>query len=260
VESIGEVLKNRRTERGLGLAEVHEATKIMMQNLAALEEDRFDAFPNRVYARAFLRDYANFLGLDSGALLQRYEAEWAAPVVVPPPRRSMRPAWVAAITIVILGGAGGGAYYYYLTQVRGKRPPVRQVSVPPTGNYAPQTPPVPPVAPPGPTVPPTGAQPTGAQPTGAAPPVGVPPKPGVVEVKLHTLGQPVWVHVIVNGRNEYESTLAPDSTATFAGKKIFVKTGKANYLDVTVNGKGLGVFGPADRIVRRVFPEPSSVP
>ena len=75
--SIGEILKQEREGRGLSLHDVHEATKITSQYLSALEEDRFDSFPNKVYARAFLRDYANFLSLNSSDLLTRYEDEWS---------------------------------------------------------------------------------------------------------------------------------------------------------------------------------------
>ena len=67
MESIGQVLRAERDKRGLSLSEVYDDTKITIQNLEALEQDRFDYFPNRVYARAFLRDYANFLGLDSAS-------------------------------------------------------------------------------------------------------------------------------------------------------------------------------------------------
>ena len=65
METIGELLKNRRVEKDMTLADVHEATKITVENLAALEENRFEIFSSRVYARAFLRDYANYLGIDS---------------------------------------------------------------------------------------------------------------------------------------------------------------------------------------------------
>ena len=76
MDSIGQILRAGRETRGLSLDEVHEATNITVQNLSALEDDRFDHFPNRVYARAFLRDYSNFLGMDSPSLLTHYEEEW----------------------------------------------------------------------------------------------------------------------------------------------------------------------------------------
>ena len=71
--SIGQILRSERERRGVTLADVHSATKITPQNLEALEAENFGAFPNKVYTRAFLRDYANFLGLDSGPLLEMYE-------------------------------------------------------------------------------------------------------------------------------------------------------------------------------------------
>jgi cytoskeleton protein RodZ len=70
--TIGETLRKARSERGVELSEVEQATKIRAKFLEAMEEDRWDALPAPVYARGFLDIYARYLGLDRKALLDEY--------------------------------------------------------------------------------------------------------------------------------------------------------------------------------------------
>ena len=73
--TIGDTLRNARTDRGVELDEVERATKIRLKFLAAMEEDRWDALPGPAYARGFLDIYARYLGLDQRALLAAYSTE-----------------------------------------------------------------------------------------------------------------------------------------------------------------------------------------
>lgn len=54
--------------------EVEEATKIRAKYLRALENEEFNLLPGSAYVRSFIRTYADYLGLDSRALLDRYRA------------------------------------------------------------------------------------------------------------------------------------------------------------------------------------------
>src|SRR5215207_8762780 len=73
--TIGETLRNARTDRGTELDEVERATKIRVKFLDAMEEDRWDALPGPAYARGFLDIYARYLGLDQRDLLDAYSTE-----------------------------------------------------------------------------------------------------------------------------------------------------------------------------------------
>jgi cytoskeletal protein RodZ len=70
--TIGQKLRQARTDRGLELSEVERATKIRVKFLEAMEEDRWDEMPAPVYARGFLDIYARHLGLDHEAILDEY--------------------------------------------------------------------------------------------------------------------------------------------------------------------------------------------
>ncbi len=69
--SFGEKLRHERELRGITLREIADATKISVRFLQALEEDRLDVLPGGLFPRAFIRQYAAFVGLDAGELLEQ---------------------------------------------------------------------------------------------------------------------------------------------------------------------------------------------
>lgn len=72
---IGAVLRQARSERGLSLEEVQEATKIRVRYLEGLEREDYDVLPAAVYVRGFLKTYANYLGLDGEELIQELQRQ-----------------------------------------------------------------------------------------------------------------------------------------------------------------------------------------
>lgn len=72
MESIGKDLRQAREQLGLTLEEAERATRIRPRYLQAIEEDDLAVLPSPVQARGFLRNYADFLGLDSDEILLRY--------------------------------------------------------------------------------------------------------------------------------------------------------------------------------------------
>lgn len=79
MRELGQVLRTQREELGLELNELESRTKIRKRYLIALEEGDWTILPGEVYARGFVRSYADALGLDGRDLLQRYGTD-AAPM------------------------------------------------------------------------------------------------------------------------------------------------------------------------------------
>jgi cytoskeletal protein RodZ len=77
---LGQRLREAREAKELSLADVEQATRIRLKYLEALELGNY-ASMTPVQAQGFLRNYARFLGLDLGLLLQELESE-------PAPRRA----------------------------------------------------------------------------------------------------------------------------------------------------------------------------
>ena len=69
---IGPLLEKKRLEKGLSLKEAEQATKIRTRYLKGLEREDPTSLPDPVYARGFLKTYANFLGLDGEQLSREF--------------------------------------------------------------------------------------------------------------------------------------------------------------------------------------------
>jgi len=72
---IGEILREAREEQGLSLDNIQEMTKIQKRYLVAIEHDDFHALPGRFYARAFIKEYAQAVGLDPAIVLEDFDEE-----------------------------------------------------------------------------------------------------------------------------------------------------------------------------------------
>lgn len=73
MENPGENLKREREQRGVTLRKMHEATKVQMKHLEALEADDYSSLPHPAFVRGFIKSYCKVLGLDETDALLRYE-------------------------------------------------------------------------------------------------------------------------------------------------------------------------------------------
>ena len=72
MDEIARTLKEARHRLGLTLEEAERSTRIRAHHLEALERGEIQSIPSQVQTRGFLKNYAEYLGLDSGPILQRY--------------------------------------------------------------------------------------------------------------------------------------------------------------------------------------------
>src|SRR5690606_34376461 len=79
-EGVGHSLKVVRERRGLALADVSARLRIRRPYLEAIETGAFSDLPGAVYISGFLRQYAEFLGLDAEQVLKTYQDEADAPL------------------------------------------------------------------------------------------------------------------------------------------------------------------------------------
>src|SRR5690349_20732181 len=75
MSEIGETLRERRMALKIDVHEVEEATKIRAKYLRALENEEYNLLPGSAYVKSFLRTYADYLDLDSRALVDAYRAQ-----------------------------------------------------------------------------------------------------------------------------------------------------------------------------------------
>lgn len=65
------LLKKTREEMKITLDDISDVLKIRVCYLKALEEEDWQALPERVYAIGFLKSYASYLNLDYSTLIQK---------------------------------------------------------------------------------------------------------------------------------------------------------------------------------------------
>lgn len=70
---IGKILRKAREDKGYTLDDLQQVTKIQKRYLIAIEDENFDELPGDFYVRAFIKQYANMVGLDGNELLQKYD-------------------------------------------------------------------------------------------------------------------------------------------------------------------------------------------
>jgi transcriptional regulator with XRE-family HTH domain len=209
--TIGEQLREARERRGLSLEQVEVATKIHLNQLAALESESFEEFPARAYARSFLREYAEFLGLDPGPMLEelRPEVEESEPgplMVVPiRPRRSR---WVLAA--VAMFAVAVAIFSWQMSS--GSKP----ASTPSAGSVHP------------------------VKSTSSTPRPTVPTRTQRARFVLVASSGRCWIAVhsgSSSGPALYVGTLEQGDTAHFTRKQLWIRLGAPWNLTVQVNGR-----------------------
>jgi len=69
-DGVGNKLREARNRRKLSLQQAEGTTKIRVRYLQAIENEDWDELPGDIYARAFIRTYGTFLGLDGERLAE----------------------------------------------------------------------------------------------------------------------------------------------------------------------------------------------
>jgi cytoskeletal protein RodZ len=75
VTELGERLRQEREAKGLGLNELQDITKIQKRYLVGIEEGNYAMMPGKFYVRAFIKQYAEALGLDSDEIFEQYKED-----------------------------------------------------------------------------------------------------------------------------------------------------------------------------------------
>ncbi|WP_243289813.1 helix-turn-helix domain-containing protein [Bacillus sp. FJAT-47783] len=75
MSELGNLLKEARLEKNYSLDELQQITKIQKRYLVGIEEGNYAVMPGNFYVRAFIKQYAEAVGLDPEELFERFENE-----------------------------------------------------------------------------------------------------------------------------------------------------------------------------------------
>ena len=82
--TLGSYLRLERESRGLTLKTISESTKVSVALLEGLEADDISRWPGGIFRRAFVRAYAQSVGLDPDDVFRRFETQYQPPAEITP--------------------------------------------------------------------------------------------------------------------------------------------------------------------------------
>jgi cytoskeleton protein RodZ len=231
--SFGDNLRRERELRGVSLREIAEGTKISLRFLQALEEDRVDVLPGGLFPRAFVKQYAVFLGLD----VDKAVADFVAAHAEAPPERkayseprrrspvSLGQAFLAVVAVLAIAltfRRGGGA-----ERARPEPTPTPVVAAPavlPTDRVFPS-----------PSLAPTSAA------------------TGDSLVLTMTAEQDCWVEVRADGETVINRVLAEGESQTLEARgEIVLSVGNAGGLSIRVNDRPALPLGRSGEVRKNI--------
>lgn len=244
METVGELLRAEREKKGLSIKEIESAISIRALYINAIEEGNYSIVPGEVYLKGFIRNYANYLGLNGQEVVASYRLaqQPVVPEVIAPPaetRTKTKPKATAndsSTTTAISGKksgklliisllavfVAGSAWWLFANQSPAKEPQeTKQVQPTPPSSAPLATPP--------------------------APAVPAQNKPVVVIAKFT---EQCWTSVVADDKQIYEGTPQTGETLTWeAQKNITITAGNAGGVDITYNGKEMGKIGKKGEVL-----------
>ena len=289
---IGATLRKARQDAGVTLEDVEEDTKIRKRYLTALEREDYADLPSAVYARGFLKTYANYLGLDGEALSMDLKDRWESirerrrQESTPKresgrqgsPSRSSRSFTVGAssrrrrisitamigfvLLLALLAAAVFGLYSVGQNSRSVQENPNQQAGQNSEKGGIPNKSG-------GTTVEETSTNTTSA----SIPGQGADTMPGndaeagltesrgetaplqeTISMKIAVAQVSAWLNVQADGNTVYEQVTQPGFSQTFeAGDRISVWTGNAGAVRLEINGQDYGALGAPGEVKRRTF-------
>jgi hypothetical protein len=217
-KNVGRRLREARGSQAVELDRAAEATRIHRKFLEALERDAPpEEFPAPMYARAFLREYARYLGLDPEPLVASYrmnhlEADHPLRPPVPIERSSAAGVGTALALLSVVALLAMAVF-----AGRQEDRPLPRVASPPTSS---------------PPSPPTVAGKRAEE------------RPRRVVLTIRVTERPSWIRVIRDGKDLVRRTLEPGTERTFRDRsRLDFVLGDAGAVRVILNGKRLGALG-----------------
>jgi cytoskeleton protein RodZ len=270
-KDVGATLRDARERRGLSLRQIAGATRISVQALDAIERNDIGRLPGGIFSRAFVRGYAQEVGLDPEETVRDFVEQfpvdavtYGSPLVETPAHegvRSLDPDLKPWPNLLVIGAAVAvGVVGLTLAVLWARGALTASASSDPPG---PVTPPAP--ASPAPAAPTASAGPRpvpSARPTTTAPALS-PAAPSAIPLPVDGLhvtvssDAPCWARIVADGVVRYEGLLEKGAAETRDARRTLVLTvGDAGACQVSINGRQLRPLGAAGRVVTlRVTPD-----
>lgn len=254
---IGNILREERERQNFTIKDVERETSIRAFYIESIENEKYDALPGEVYTKGFIKNYAVFLKLDTGKILQQYNEEVHAdlPETQPedvsdkPKQMEYRDTGSAGVNsrssddfkermeksrrsqkllvgVLVLFFIAGGAYFFLGSENTAKPVPPKQVTE--TKKTVDETP---------------------------APAPAAPQEKKFDDVEISAkFTAACWMKVEADGKTIFEGTVEKGKSFSWKGQnKVVITAGNAGAIDVTHNGKDMGKLGEIGEVVSKGF-------
>jgi cytoskeletal protein RodZ len=255
---LGERLREARESQGISISQAAVETRILQRYLVALEDGDYQHLPGDVYARGFIRNYADYLSSPADELIELYRRErgMSEPIRVVPATSSPRmrglviPSFFGVFFVVLVLVGGSYLALSALNFVGESARPELAIAptLAPTPLPLPTSPPEPSAQPDVAAVPttpalgPAGAAiaPTAGIPAQGEAPTAAPDAPILAEVSIaggDNRGS--WLEIKVDGATVFRKVLnSGQSLPTFKAQRDFwIRAGNAAVVSVVINGQ-----------------------
>ncbi|GLI07153.1 XRE family transcriptional regulator [Paenibacillus tyrfis] len=125
MSDLGQLLRKARVEKKISLEDLQETTKIRKRYLEAIEDGNYKVLPGNFYVRAFIKSYAEAVGLDPNEVLNMYqnvipqpEPEQIEPIRTKRTTRNTEwlGKWASNVMVISFVVLILGVIYYYMSQ------------------------------------------------------------------------------------------------------------------------------------------------
>ena len=265
--AFGENLRREREMRGIALQEISDATKIGKRMLDAIETERFERLPGGVFNRAFVRQYARYLGLDEEHVVADFDVACSVAEAAERSKQGqvLPTAWVQrrmiekdeednrqrrrwplaiAVGLVVLTALAIGGWRWL-----GPKPGEAKVEPPPRLKSTPAPPPQREALPKDAGTPAAAADAQAAPPPSGPEVITVSPADGIrgLRVELEA-AERVSITASSDGRRPWSAVMRPGSRRVIqASDSVQIEVNNAGVVTTTVNGTGRGLLGAKDR-------------
>jgi cytoskeleton protein RodZ len=239
MSSLGVYLRGLREAKGMSLDDISRSTRVGRRHLEALESDKLEDLPARVFVKGFIRAYCDTLEAppDQAFDLFRQTAGEPARPERSASRRSFGarphrggPLLVSAILVLALGGS---LFALHLGLKGPAREPVAVAPSPPATPAASSSPA------PSPATAAVEAKPTGSH-----------------RLVMRAI-EPTWVRVQIDDGTVAEELLPTGAVREWTAARGFVLTvGNAGGLEVDFNGRRLPSLGARGAVIQRLVLPP----
>ena len=109
MNQIGPIFREARIKAGKEIDDASRETKIAKKYLIAIENEDFDVFPGETYLIGFIRNYAQFLGLDPDEMVIKYKdykiQEQPVPIeqLMAKPRKNRKAVFIIGLLVFVIG-------------------------------------------------------------------------------------------------------------------------------------------------------------